>query len=458
MLSDRELLEQLAVERFKAAGTPPNAAYMHGPTGMLSPLGLGPTLFSAMVTPKGLSATLPVFLSNETNPVYAILTGMTASTGTEPAAACGDFPQAGDLKTCAQTWTYGRLGRESTILQVDKIGQRINRGEFMDQRILNDPFAPIENVTMADRSQILKNECAAKLWNLNLAMARDYARLVYTGNPANTAGDEGYIEYNGLDILINTGYQDTYTGVACPAADSIVNTFSSVNVATDPGATVRTITELLNALRYRAEQLFLDVEFKMVGRYSLFRALSRIWPCGYLTDGCTVPNGSANNIDAMQAMALRDSMRTDHYLLIEGIKVPFIIDDSIAQTGASPTHDSTLYIVPTGIVSGEPVLFWDFFNMQYAAECGNMMAPNGSFSVTAGGRYLLEKKAATNECIAARILAKPRLILRTPFLAARLTDVRYTTYQEERSPFPGDANFVNGGNTSYPAPTFLPLQ
>lgn len=455
-LTDRELLEQLAAQRFKAVGTPPNAQYVHGRTGLLSTPGLDPNIISAMILPTGLAVTLPVRTSRQTDRIVGILTGMTASTGDEPTAACADFPEVGDFKLCQQTLPFGRIGRETQIVQLDRVGEITNRGEFLDHTLANNPFGDMEMPVPVSPAEALRAEAAKQLLALNVGLLRDYADLIFTGNPANTAGSAGYIEYNGLDRLINTGYRDAVTGVACAAADSLIRDFGSVNVATDAGNTLNVITEMVNFLMHLAEQTKISgVEWDLVMRYGAFRALTRIWPCSYLTYQCQPLGDDARvNIDARDAVELRDDMWNNHYLLIAGKKVRVILDEAIPQTGAAGTFVSDIYIVPRGVVGGEPTLYWEFFDMRLVNPAIEALTPTGSFQVVGGGRFLLHKKPPTNECIKARLIGKPRLILRTPFLAGKLENVAYTTYINERSPFPGDANFYNGGNTEYSSPSF----
>lgn len=442
----------------KAVGTPPNATYLHGSTGLLSTPGLSANIVSAMPVPRGLQSMLPVRLSVETDRIVGILTGMTASSGSEPSAACADFPQAGSFKLCQQVMPFGRIGRETQIVQVDRAGDLVNRGEFLDHTVANNPFAGNDAMLPFNARDFLRNEAANKLAGLAFALWRDYARLIYTGNPASTAGSAGYIEYNGLDKLINTGYQDAVTGIACPAADSLVESFADANVSDDPSNTVLRITEMYNALSYRAQQLNIDVQWKLVGPYGLFYALTRIWPCAYPTDRCNVSGNFQGNIDVMDATRMRDDMWNNEYLLINGVRVPFVIDDATELTSVSAgLYESDLYFVPFGNVGGEPTIYMEYRDMRASNPVIEAMTSAGDFQVLGGGRFLLHKKPPTNECVQARLIARPRLILRTPFLAGRITDVRFTTYIASRSPFPGDATFYNGGNTAYPAPSFYPF-
>jgi hypothetical protein len=44
---------------------------------------------------------------------------------------------------------------------------------------------------------------------------------------------------------------------------------------------------------------------------------------------------------------------------------------------------------------------------------------------------------------------RKRVILRTPFLAARIDNLQYNVYVHEREWQPGTSFFENGGNTSF---------
>jgi len=78
-----------------------------------------------------------------------------------------------------------------------------------------------------------------------------------------------------------------------------------------------------------------------------------------------------------------------------------------------------------------------------------IMAPQGFYSTSDGGRFLWERKAPNNGCVQVNVWAEPRVMLLTPYLAARLTDVKYTTIGKERAWDASDASyFVNGGRTA----------
>jgi hypothetical protein len=157
---------------------------------------------------------------------------------------------------------------------------------------------------------------------------------------------------------------------------------------------------------------------------------------------------------------MRDEMRTGHYLYIEGRRYDVIIDDSIAETpaagGVVGTYQSDIYFVPL-TANGEPVLFWEYFNFDaQAIAAASAMAPQGYFSTMQNGRFLFVRLSPTHTCVQVEILERPRLILLTPFLAARFTNMRYTISIHERDAFPTDTYFVNGGATNTPLPYFYP--
>jgi len=54
------------------------------------------------------------------------------------------------------------------------------------------------------------------------------------------------------------------------------------------------------------------------------------------------------------------------------------------------------------------------------------MAPEGQFFTSDGGRYLWSRKAANNFCVQMMAKSESRIVLRTPYLAARVTNVKYT--------------------------------
>lgn len=454
----------------KAAGTTPSSYFVHGPTGILAQPGQRPDVMNAMILPIGLGGKLPVRLNRMANEIFPILTGQTDSTGTEPTNACDDATQPGNLKICNQTYPFGRLVKDSQVLQVDRPGLIVNRSEFIDQRLIGDPFTNLDMPANISNEEALRTEVGKKLKELYNSWLLDYSHLTYDGNPSNTSGNTGYIEFNGLDLLINDGYQDAYTGQACPAADSTLVNFNNSPITGNENQIVTDIVETYAYLVYLSKQVGLDpVEYALSMRYTMFRLLSQVWPCVYMTYRCVI--STSNNtgfVDAASQVAMRDSMRSgifdgqgigDPYLLIDGKPVRVVIDDSIAVTvPAANTFVSDIYFVPITVRGGRPVTYWEYFDLNAPGGMRDVVqnfAPY-SFEILGNGRFWLHRKPPSNECVQVRLGAKPRLILEAPFLAARLTNVKYTPpLLHERSPFPDSPYYhVDGGRYTFDAPQF----
>jgi hypothetical protein len=362
-----------------------------------------------------------------------------------------------------RTLPFGRLVRESQVVQVDRAGQLLNRSEFTDYRLLNNPFENVEAPVPVTPAEALRNEAQAKLFTLAVALERDFADLPYTGNVANTASSTGYMEYYGLDYQVNTGYQDALSGLPCKAVDSVVRSFGNAVVNDNGALAVTEIVEMYNYLKHLAEQVgFGDMTWAIVMRYQLFRQLTAVWPCAYLTSGCAQASASTPAITlTSEQITMRDEMRNESYLLIDGMKVEVIIDDAIAETlpgGITGPGQSDIYFVPLTssrlTESGGYASFFEYFDMgnEQIRAVINGMTPDGSFMPLANGRYLLHKKPPTNECVQIRMLTRPRLVVYTPFLAGRLTNLRYRFSIHERTFDPADPYFFyNGGSTAQDA-------
>src|SRR5919109_1481421 len=145
-LAGRLAQQQPGKLRGKTTGLPgtPSQNFLHGPGSLFGTLGLSPEVFNAMILPrKGVQAELPYFRNPFENEIVEILTGQTAGTGTEPTAACQDATQPGQLKICKQMWPYGQLVKDTQVLDITKSGRLINRGEFVDMRVVGNPWEPL---------------------------------------------------------------------------------------------------------------------------------------------------------------------------------------------------------------------------------------------------------------------------------------------------------------------------
>lgn len=458
-------LMQRAAVTTKGVGSTPTSTYGHGPGGLFSAPGLAQPLFSAMVLPiMGVQSILPAFPSRDANPLYGIITGVTATTGDEPAGVCDDPPVSGLTKLCTHSFVFGRQSRMTRVFDIDRVGLLTNRGEYSDLRLIGNPFgkgtdANTPTIAGANPSAVGQNELAKALFELATAWSRDFAKEFYTGSPVNNTINGGRKYFWGLDALINTGYRDAETGTACPAADSIVRSFGSLDIATNGGTLVRTVTNIYRNLRFLASRAGLDpVEWVIAMPWSLFYEVTEVWPCAYLSYRCqNLPTGSTNFIDATEQIRMRDDMRgnifdrTGQYLLIDGQRVPVIVDDAIAETVlAGEAFTAPMYFIPLTVLGNRPVTYIEYVPYDgyqgSPQEFANAVAP-GYYKTSDSGRFLWHMKPPTNFCVQMLAKTEPRVLLLTPYLAARLTTIKYVPLAHQRDGFTDSSFFVNGGGT-----------
>jgi len=467
----RELLTQTAAMQIatKAVSSSPipAGAYGHGNGGLFSRAGLERPVINAMTLPYlGLMSALPSARGSVfDNPQYGIMTGVTASVGTNPVGVCDDPPTAGLMKLCTQMLPFGRFSRQTPVYDVDRFGRRRDRGDHVDLQFIGNPFQAngdnpmVPTIPNAQPNQALNNELAKALFQLAVAWARDFARAVYAGNPANNTAGGGYKEYFGLDLLINTGRRDAETGIACPAADSTIVTTGGLNISTNGGTVVNTFQAIMRQLKRNARRMGLDPATWVIAmRSDLFYELTRIWPCSYQTNGCQVTdaNGQRVIVNGADQVAMRDEMRTGSFLWIDGERVPVVEDEAIAESVVGTgLFESDVYFVPLTVMGGMAATYFEYFDYDAsgAVADANVFAPNTYFA-TDGGRFLFHKKPPQNFCVQLLAKTEPRLVLLTPQIAGRYTDLRYSPVIHERSSFPGDPYFANGGSVYGTAETF----
>jgi len=303
----------------------------------------------------------------------------------------------------------------------------------------------------------------ARMVEVGVAYQRWFCPQVYTGNPANSAAGGGYKEFTGLDLLIGRNKIDAVTGQTCPSLYSDVKDFEyrEVDSTTDP-TLIKTITTMMRILQGKARQQGLGpADIRLVMREPLFYAITEVWPCQYNSYRCTTnPTAVIAGFDSLQAIAMRDAMRMGQYLLIDGRQVPVILDDCIgeennADNGTIPTGGfaSDIYFVPFSARGGTiRTLFWEYYNYSQDVMPDISGLGGGTYFWSDGGVFLWGLKPPDNWCLEVISKTEPRLILRTPQLAGRLTNVAYTPLQHVDDPLPSQDYHVNGGVvTGYPA-------
>jgi hypothetical protein len=463
----------------------PVGPYLHGPGGLFSTLGLDVPIISTHTNiTSSLAASLPVRTAQvevghggHLQPLAPYITGFVRSDQQEKDGVCDDPPPAGNMKTCILTTQFGRKEFRTRQVEVNRIGQTNRRGEFMDNRLVNTPLVNnlagifqqnfgFDNPT----SFMASEEMEIRLLEIAVAFQRWICPQTYTGNPANNAAGGGYKEFPGLDLLINTNKIDAVSGQTCPSLYSTIRDFQYADVQ-DINAQfniIRLIKQILRYLQFKSEQQNMDqVSFALVMRKGLFDAIADIWPCGYATDRCQTQDTNAGlrvTINDLNATEFRDDMRNGRYLLVDGERIPVIIDNCIAEENNDDNSTipiggraSDIYIVPMSARNGSVrTMFWEFYDYTGGTMPAVSDARANAFFWSDGGRYMWSVKSPDNWCLELISKTEPRLRLATPQFAARITNVTFIpdfglNYDD---PLPSQDYWLNGGNPSgYPEPS-----
>lgn len=457
-------LEMLTALQTKGVTGTPNAQYPHGAGGLFSQAGIDDVVINASLVPRGLESELPVFPTVYTDPITAYITGFESDGSSEPSGVCENCP-GGVVETCHQVATFGRICRESQEIEINRVFQMLNRGETTPLRVLGSVLGPgafVPDSTDTEGWVNLVTQTAMTI--VGVEFQRSIIPMVWTGNPANNTAGGGYKEFPGLDIQISTGKVDAVTGVACGALDSDVKDFNyNIVDAANPDI-VEYVSMMEFYLRHIADRTGMSpVEWVLVGRPELFFELSAIWPCRYLTHRCTVIDtahiDTVPQVDSADAIAMRDAMRNGNYLTVNGRNIRFIQDDGIYEENSTTSAElaagefaSDLYFVPL-TARGMPVTYMEHLDYRKANPDIAMLNNMQNFWSTDQGRFMwnLQQQAW---CYVVMGKVEPRVILKTPQIAGRIQNIKYSPLQHLRSPFDDSPYFAKGGNEEYPGPSW----
>lgn len=453
----------------RATGFPTGTAqgnYLHGDIGLPGSTptifgfsGVEQDFFSTRIQPYGISGMLPAMGTIRTHPLFGYLTSFGAESGSNPTGVCDDPMTAGAVSTCLQTAQFGRYSYQTREFAIDQAGLQGNRGEFLDLRLVNDPlvnFSATGDITSPPSSRGAFNfrmEMATRMLELGVSFQNKLARQLWNGNPANNTSGSGYMEFPGLNILISTNKWDALTNTACPSLNSDIKNFNynKVDAVSNDagGGIVRTMSYMFRYLRNNSRRMNMDpVEWVIAMREELFYEITAIWPCAYMTTGCTTfTNNGVNSlvINANDQVAMRDDLRQNRYLMIDGIRVNVVLDDGITELSSTDTNrigtgcfGSDVYFIPLTVKGGMAVTYFEFQDFQQTAMAEVAEGNLSSYFWTDGGRYLWHTKSPVNYCVQLTSMIKPRLVLRTPHLAGRIQNIVYCPLQHVRTPFSGD--------------------
>ncbi len=442
------------------AGFTPTTNLLHGPAGLFGAAGIDQQIFSTRVRPTGLSSVIPARASNDTNPIVGYLTGFTDDeAAAEKDGVCDDPLAAGNLKSCFQGTAFGRIERKTATLELNALGQRVNRSEFDDLMLVNEPLMTGDFGTPTvpgTFGQAFRSELNARLMTLGVAFQNIIGRMNYTGNPANNTNG-GYAEYNGLELLVTTTHTDILTHNSCPSLASDVKDFNYHTVENHTAELFNVLTMLYRFVKHNGRTMGFDpVDWRFVMRGDAFQQISDYWPCVNATYRCAGSAGNPNGTDALVMRQMAIDMANGLYLPIDNVKVPVIIDDFLPEdtntTNAnvpSGSFASDIYLLPFSVRGGVQTLFYEYFDFtgSNAALQAIQDGKLANFWTSDGGKFLWTNHQ-TLWCVEWYAKMEPRLRLLTPHLAGRLQNVMYAPLQHFRDPDPASAYFVDGGNTT----------
>ena len=420
--------------------------------GLFSGAGAESDVFHTVVRPTSTGFLSQLMRGTTTiqNPLYDVLSGVRAINGTAAADACSQAPKAGEAKLCTLTSTFGEINVETEQGSLVKMGGRLDRADvdrrLVNQFMFNSAFLP-EVVTPTN----LNTTGGLAMFTMAVTIERELMRTLFTG-VAGTAAGIFTDEFNGFDSLLVANPVD-HRGNTCSAASSTIVDWSDTDVtgSVNGADIVETMGGVLHHLTTLADTTALGASWVIAMDRDLFYRLTEIWPCSYLTDGCSVTNanGERVNVDAQAQVRMRDEMRTGSYLWVMGRQFPVLqVDGSIIERTAVGTgFSSSIYIIPMTAL-GRQVTYLEAFDLNNS-DINNFVDLGGGmahYRTMNNGLYAMTTRQS-DFCIEYHFNAQPRLVCRTPWLGARIESVNYTLpdFAWSRVATPGVQYHLNGG-------------
>ena len=441
-----QILNLLAQKEIKSATGTATNTILHGIGGLWSGAGVERDVISAHIRPHGLGSALRKVPSVFEDPRFSALTGYTATTGDRPTRSCANAPK-GYVKSCELTAYFGLTRMDTQEIDVTEVMLRANRGDHVDLRLRGEVlgmtgFTP----SGLDQSKILNIVTMSEMVVAGVNAERQMGTDLWQGTVATGA-------FPGLDAQIVTGQVDARTNAACPALDADVKSFAYNDVCGSTLDIVEYLAQMAYYLHWNAQQTgLLPVDWVIAMRPELWYELSACYPCSFLSNRCQ--NSSGTNIAVMNDMTnitLRDSMREGMYIPINGRNYRVVTDDGIYEANnannanlAAGQFASSIYFVPLTIQGGYPVTYMEYVDFRQAQTDTGLLQGMEDWFWTDNGLF---SWSITKEkwCYQLHLVAKPRVILRTPQLSGKIQNIMYSPLQHLRSSDPDSTYFMDGG-------------
>lgn len=426
---------------------------LHGLGGLFVGPGMEREVISTHVRPRGIASQLPKFGTVYEDPTFGALTGFSDDEGDEPAQPCDDAPQ-GFIKSCNLTARFGRVQRDTRTIEMDKVMLRVNRGDFTDLRLVGEVLGLTGLYPQGlNQSQILNLVTMSEMIQVAVRTERKLCDHVWNGDPANNNPGGGYKEFPGLDAQIVTGQVDADTNTTCPSLDSDVKDFDYNDVC----GTTQDIVEVMSALEYFIYSLaddtgMLPASWVFVMRPQLWYELTACWPCKYNTNRCTSIGGDHQVItDGRENINDRDRMRQSLTIDVNGRTYPVVLDNCVYEQNSSNDannlsageYASSIYFVPLRVTGNFPVTYMEYVDYRQAAADIALMRGREDFW-TDQGMYSWAVEQV-KWCYKFSLKSEQRVVLRTPQLAGKIDNVKYSPLQHLRDPMPDNTHWIDGG-------------
>lgn len=441
----------------KATGSPVTSPYLYESGGLFGRCDGPSQLINALVGPIGYEKALNWY-GNSTQYEFVDALAAVAESGSEQSSACGDCVKL-STKACSQFYCFGRFCRQTDELLFDQLGLKAN------------PNVPIKTLfgSITDPSgneiigsgEVIRDDFYLQSRLVGYGLRLKNAEMLWTGNVVNS-NKPAYVEYMGLDIIVNSGKYDSYTQLDCDSIDPFLMDFGFNNpTASGSYAITNWFRRAILQLHYRAMGANMDWDSAAVD----IAMTPNMWDCvakAYSCAGVDLCGLSGTN-PIMNASADQAQARYEEYLNRQALPIygrwfPVVLDNMISETpGQANGTCSDIYIL-TKNINGEEVLYGEYqdFNQTYGAVRQELVSMFGSddIAITDNGRFALVR---SNErgCFDLQAVTKPRIVAKTPWLNARIQNVCCDMLQEPLPDVSGSGRVYenDGGRTTTPIPT-----
>lgn len=476
MPEDLELIGQ--GQRHDPSGTGVSP-YLHGNGGLFNAVQCADTrVMSAIISPtQGLMTELPVINGehgtepNSTGGVDSeasiALTGITSGDldnwDNQPTGDCVDGPVGGLLKLGAYVNPYARIRGSTREVSMVRAGRTATFCEPMTLSLINQPNGfggigqPSSQPTLLNA---LNNEIATRIFESLHSMQRMFSRRMWIGSPSNNSGERRDIW--GFEGQINTNtHKDKTSSSIMTALNSDVKPFGYDFVEGSGRDIVEYMEEVDFQTSFNAEKMGLDdYDYWIVMRSSAWRKISANWPIRESFEALRLirqygaNSNSSLSFDARSILDARNAIRRGMVLPLNGRDRRVILDSSIPEQSIKTTgllkagqYASDIYGIPRVVRGNIPVTFWKYFNHNNGQEMAIARLAGESTFTSDNGlfRWYINAK---NGCVKINWEFSPKLVVLTPQLAWRITNVAYEPLQHEREAYPDSDYFLNGGVTN----------